>query len=82
MLIPSRLWEEILVYHFREISKAAELFSNLGARYIQYKPYITDKKEELWKGLEEKISEELSSALKFSSPFHNSSFLSVMYGLY
>jgi MoaA/NifB/PqqE/SkfB family radical SAM enzyme len=31
-----------------EIPYAASLYRGLGAKYIQYKPYITDKKNNLW----------------------------------
>lgn len=53
--------------NWSEISAAAYLFSDIGARYIQYKPYITDKKEALWAGLEDRIKEQLDIANTFAS---------------
>lgn len=51
-----------------EISWASIIFSKLGARYIQYKPYITDKHEHLWAGYEDDIEKELKKAKTYETP--------------
>lgn len=51
-----------------EIVEAARLFKEAGAKYIQFKPFISDKQEGLWSGWESTISKQLAEAMEYNAP--------------